>query len=373
MFDCVYDEAFYVEVEGIKMYSGITSYSEKHLKYRIKQYADDEEMLSILEPSISTVNGQLSNIRFNEKTAIHKWEQPSGDIIRIISNFGDLYNPNYKKPEEKKTKRGRKPKNKPKSSRKQPGNGTCFSSQYTFDITEQEKIFRIKLFMPGKLGIPGSQNPSMVDVIKPTMVLRDYVRKQFKRNDIDITYLIAVMRNAKCKLAKPNIYIKLTQLENVLRKEKDKYLVLRKPVVDKVTEIFGEHAEGIIEYLHPSYDEIGIAEIHHNREKNFGLKVKFKRPNIKKHTKRATIKILKSGKINFIGGYSSLEIEELYLWVNRFLCKYANEVLYDPKNTSDHSTSDCSDESIYDDNIDNWPHDVIYETHDNSLQNLLDD
>ena len=93
---------------------------------------------------------------------------------------------------------------------------------------------------------------------------------------------------------------------------------------------------------------IGVAEILNNCERYPGLQIKFRRPTKKNPVKKVTIKILRSGKINFDGGNSEKEIEELYYWLQDYIYSNQDVIIYDKENDN-FELSDCSDDSIYDD------------------------
>ena len=105
-----------------------------------------------------------------------------------------------------------------------------------------------------------------------------------------------------------------------------------------------------------------MAEIQNNCERYFGLILKFYRPVPWKMSKRTTIKVLRSGKINIDGGNSIEESYELYHWIESIFAEYASTILYNPTDVVDESDEyDIgSGESVYDDDLDDS--DFIQET-----------
>ncbi len=100
------------------------------------------------------------------------------------------------------------------------------------------------------------------------------------------------------------------------------------------------------------YDPMHIVEILNNNEQSSGLLVKMARPRPYKKNKTLTIKILPSGKINFDGGNSHLEIKEAYWWLQAFLAEHEKMLLIDKRTIDSDDESDCSCASIYDDDSD---------------------
>ena len=98
---------------------------------------------------------------------------------------------------------------------------------------------------------------------------------------------------------------------------------------------------------------IDIAEIQNNCERYFGLILKFYRPVPWKLSKKTTIKILRSGKINIDGGNSVEEAYELYYWLENVFLKNYETIIYDPSNIEDESDEyDIgSGGSVYDEDL----------------------
>lgn len=72
-----------------------------------------------------------------------------------------------------------------------------------------------------------------------------------------------------------------------------------------------------------------ISEIVNNCERYPGIIIKFNKPLPFKKEKKVTIKILSSGKINFDGANSELEVLEMYYWLSYIIKKYWKEIVYD--------------------------------------------
>jgi hypothetical protein len=255
--------------------------------------------------------------------------------------------------------RGRKIKEKKEVKRKKQGTGMYFSSQITFDVWNEVnyKISKIKLFRNGNFQVPGVKFPDMRDLLDPLILLKDYWNKVYEADveakaEADIAYILSNMRNYKCHLVDGTLTILLNRLEDILYFEKD----LSLPSLDnsnyiKLLEAFDfmpKINELIFKYVNFSF--FTISEINNNPERYPGLLVKFNRPIPSKANKKLTIKILSSGKINFDGGNSELEVYELYYWLQFIFNKYWNEIIYDPRRYPFEIVSSDSDdyESIYD-------------------------
>ena len=138
------------------------------------------------------------------------------------------------------------------------------------------------------------------------------------------------------------------------------------PVVELVDILHQKHNllchDVIKDYIGQKNNMICMAEIQNNCERYFGLILKFYRPVPWKMSKRTTIKVLRSGKINIDGGNSIEESYELYHWIESMFAEYTSTILYNPTDVVDESDEyDIgSGESVYDDDLDDI--DFIQET-----------
>lgn len=350
-------------VDGVKIYTGTTQYSKKNLDSNIEYYKSKitKKIFTELVPSTLTAKGSFNNVKFNEEDIIDMLSEPIGGyILKIGCNYGTIINksPKYDAPPVKVrlSKRGRKPKQKVVSKRKIQGSGKYFSSQITFEIynPDNDKIYKIKLFRNGGFQVPGIKKPDMSDLIKPIRVLRDYLRLEFVDEDIDIQYFISVMRNYICRIKNPKLLIRLNELEILFKNQKK--LGVINPVCEYLDahDDFTEPALSIIkDYIGNKINSIGIAEIQNNCERYFGLILKFHRPVPWRLDKRATIKALRSNKINIDGGNSIEECDELYYWLE-YILSTNPMILFDPDNVKNVSSSyelDSGCESIYDEDL----------------------
>lgn len=208
-------------------------------EYRLSKYKQVPLLFSIIENSTCTVEGLLSNVSHTEEefTPILECE---GDIVAIDSNFGhkklESY---YNAPKIRKSNRGRKKKEKPKSNRKFQGDGSSFNSQISFTVlgivirkkplmpdkhsakavifTEDKVIYekftkeyKIKIFRNGKFTVPGVLTEDLSDVRAPLTKLSYYFSDLFIEN-VEIINLFSVMRNYKFHLLNEKIDVKKLQ------------------------------------------------------------------------------------------------------------------------------------------------------------------
>lgn len=277
-----------------------------------------------------------------------------------LKKYHSSFNIEKNKIKSKKAKfsnRGRKPKEKSKPTRKAQGTGKYFSSQITFDVYNEEynKIYKIKLFRNGNWGIPGGKDPNMRDLIPPLRELVKYLQKFLDNSNININYLLSVMRNYTCKIINKKIHIILDNLEEVLNIEKN---AIYKDKFDLFYSILSKYNKNnkIIKHAMQYIDvSIGnISEINNNTERYPGLLIKFNQPIPGNPNKKMTVKILSGGKINFDGANSEKEVYEIYYWLQYVFDKYWKDIVFDPDNIkysydSEELDSDC--ESIYDDDF----------------------
>ena len=350
------NDPIYKEIDDIKIYDNTTPNSRVTFAKRNGFYSNELKkhapLFSPLEPSTLTVRGTMDNVSFNEEDTFQFLTPPTGYIVSFGCNYGEKYNPQYIKEEKKKVSgRGRKPKPKLLTKRKKQGTGKYFSSQITFVIMHPKtgQLLQIKLFRNGIFQVPGIQNPSMIDLVEPIQILCTYLESNFN-SGVRVDNFVAVMRNYKAKLLNPNIHVNLEKLEEIIIHEKDPARYTE--FVDKV--LIGlslKHKNNLLPYI-KNFNPLNIAEMVYNMDRCFCLIIKFYRPSLFDPTKKTTVKLLKKGKINFDGGNSQQEVEELHHWFTYLYIKYEKQILYDVtliKNETPIGSSDDSDlESIYD-------------------------
>ncbi len=326
-------EIEYKDVGGIKIYTGTTEDSRvrysRSLNYLTHITEGKEKVFQQPQPSTLTAQGLMSNISFDEKEIIDTLSAPQGDILLIGCNFGELLNPDYEIPKvERKSGRGRKPKPKIKTKRRSQGNGKYFSSQITFVIRHptSKVIYKIKLFRNGVFQVPGVKDPSMMDLIEPVNILREYLAYNFAE-DVQILNFMAVMRNYKAKVTNENFRVDLTYLEDIINFYKN-YKLFEPFIRRELVGIPNKLQNKAMKFIGKS-NPLNIAEINYNTDKCFCLNIKFYRSMPGDSQKKTTVKLLKKGKINFDGGNSEYEMLELYYWLLYLYSTFSTEILID--------------------------------------------
>lgn len=261
----------------------------------------------------------------------------------------------------KNSARGRKPKEKKKKKRKIQGTGLYFSSQVSFDVYNytNTKITKIKIFRNGNFQVPGVKKPDMSDLVDSIVLIKDYLNYVKSLNvepdeqAVEIPYIISVMRNYTCRIIDENMSILLNELQDALYFEKNMQLS-KKPLSMYMNFIDKLNVSDLVRYNIFKYCNLGfyqISEISLNGERYPGILVKFLRPIPANETKKITVKILSSGKINMDGCTSELEVYEIYYWLQYIFSKYWSEIIYDNGNIKEEMVSDdtmSGYESIYD-------------------------
>ena len=379
-----FNKPIFIVKDGIEIYDGTTEESRVLYKEKIQYFQDKikgkERLFNKLQPSTLTARGEMTDIIFNEKDLISNLTplDESSSILKIGCNYGELVNPKFMpKVIPKKTGRGRKPKEKSQTRRKLQGNGKYFSSQITFiieNINEEKKEsekkelesktlindiklneyhlnkpFKIKLFRNGVIQVPGIRTSSMLDLVTPVDALRKYLEVNFK-HPIKVRKFIAVMRNYKTSLLNKNYHVNLVKLEELILKEKNDQR--NKKFIQYMTDFMDDTHKNKINELTENYNPMNIAEITYNTDRCFCLIIKFYRPSLGDQTKKTTVKLLKKGKINFDGGNSEQEVEELYTWLEDLYIKYKDEIIFDV-NMIQNLDQDSADDniSVYDEPI----------------------
>ncbi len=327
--------------------------TQEDIVFLEKQLNLKEGIFGPLQPSTLTVCGQIGPILFEEKDIIDMLSTPTGKIRMIGCNFGELFNPDYvvNKPV-KKAGRGRKPKvKKASSTRKAQGSGKYFSSQITFAIEGNAgTLYKIKLFRTGTFQVPGVMNPSVSDLTGPINTLVAYLREEFMDDTIRVERCMVSMRNYKTTLSNVKYRVDLKELEHVLQAEKDdpKYVHIFGWIFADYSEKNRDIIANNIGNMHPMrFAELGI-----NADQCFSMIMKLDRPILGCPKKKTTIKLL-AGKLNFDGGNSSEEVSALYFYFMMLYNKHRDRILINIDEIGTESCSECSEVSIYDDDIQN--------------------
>lgn len=312
--------------------------------------AEHNTIFDSCEPSTFTVAGIISNISFKESEIINSLPAPTGNILKLICNFGSKMNPNYIPAAPMiKSKRGRKPtKNKTKSRRSNQGTNDCMDSQITAYIRhpDRKKTYNIKLSRNGSIHIPGASNRRILDLIKPIKILCLYVnenkelftkgRSSSKQPTVSVMQKIfdipveskqiepvgicSLMRNYKCKITCDDYRVDVQNLNRLLVQEciaTNLLIVVKNFCAPTVCELISECLV--------KENVLSISDHTYNPDKSFSMNIKILHSVTE--DKKSTIKLLKSGKINFDGCNSDIEAALLYLWIKYIYIKYFDQII----------------------------------------------
>lgn len=276
-----------------------------------------------IKPSTITIGCVFTNIAMHEERDIAKFREWVRDpIVKIGSNFGEWFAPDYSDPVRppKMSKRGRKPKPKKAKTRIQ-GSGKYFNSQITSfvrSLRNPKKIYKIKKFRNGKAQVPGVLEGDMVDIDEPLAHVAAMLSSVFGVT-VEIRDKVVQMRNCKTILSDSALVINTNALGRLIEAEKR-----------------GEN-------------EMRISSVEYMSAQNSSkVVVKFSRPTKDKATKKTTLKILKQ-KINIEGAVGKDGVDEIYNWLNDFLLDNYYQVINDPaapEIASESSDTDASDSDL---------------------------
>lgn len=218
------------------------------------------------------------------------------------------------------------------------------------DMSLADEIYKVKLFRNGVFQVAGITNPEMTDLIKPINILRNYLQHYFP-NKIEILCFTSVMRNYKIELLNKYYHIDLNQVEEIIKMEKENPKFMQ--VWNSFINILPKPCRSTFQNYLTVPNPLRIAEIGYNVEIRPSLNIKFYWPYTDVSSKkRTTIKILKKGKINLDSCISEFEVKKFYYFFEYLFNKYHNRILCDIRlinNNTDVDTSECSEDSIYDD------------------------
>lgn len=229
----------------------------------------DELLFTRLINSTNSVESHFSEIDMDEEDFIHVL-YATEDIVAIDCNFGHIRWDNYDpSPPKKKTNKGRKPQEKPKSKRKLQGDGTCFNSNIQFTIRgscireisdvpdtkvveeyinreilddgleEITKYYKIKLYRNGTVSLPGSLKEDLSDCDGPLNLLEAYLR-DVTNLPVERTYTEATMRNYKFRLHNHRIDLRALQSHFLAQHERVKLVRFEDIKKFLITPIFAD-------------------------------------------------------------------------------------------------------------------------------------
>lgn len=201
-------------------------------EFRSERVFPENETLTEPLPTTFTIEGHVSNVKFEEKDLINVVE-PSESIVVYSCNYGKKVYPGYVPPQKvKKSNRGRRKVEKQKKPRKKQGDGSSMSSQLTFVTRSREitpvdgiipsdtRVYKFKIFRNGKIQLPGAKPEIIDDIIACAHIVEDELNNIFPEQVISLTHLNAVMKNYKfCIKMKPGQIINFSLLQNIINED----------------------------------------------------------------------------------------------------------------------------------------------------------
>ena len=224
----------------------------------------------------------ITNITLHENE-LYKRIKPVGNILKVSSNFGEVFNPSYVDPPTKiKSAKGRK-KRLIVKRRKPRGNGLYFPSQSTFLMKGTVVNYKMKLFSNGSIQAPGVTLNRIDEAIQLIYEIRDAVKLAYGLDVLDTNCMPLVDYNGK-------------PYHIILSNSKTK-------IYDTVT-IENCNVLVLLNELYKLLKELGY-HVAYNQELSQGLKVVINEPTTKPmdtsvtySVSVVTVLVYSSGKIN---------------------------------------------------------------------------
>ena len=335
-----------------------------------------DKLLSPLMPSTLVAQGMLTNVRFHESDLID-FLMLNGRIISAVCNYGEIYSQLWHDitnamQKRKKTRRGRRPRVKAPSKRVRQGNGRHFDTQITFEVLSREyatmdpqeylgvikpKSYYVKVFRNGNVSVPGGLCEDLSDVhdsiVEVVKILSDALDVNGYRDVLFDLYDMELGDNAKivmeylvnARTGGPDEHhelnemaaIKINDLRAITRNYKT-HLINEAQRINIVA--LNTHLLGAPLHLRPR-------EVKLNAERYSGLVVKYSTPTPDDPSKKITIKIFSSGKIDIDGATTRESAYQYYDLLHRVFDEYSH-VIYIPRTTNEDSTDDDTDHELYD-------------------------
>ena len=315
---------------------------------------NNDKILTELVLSVMAIQGKLKNLFLNEYLV--DFYRPKGNVLCIESNCGKNVHPDYNYI---KTKNKKERKSKHINKRREQCKGPQFNSMVQFHVKSfinSSKVYKIKIFRQETFNIPGILKHDMSDVMPALNELCEYHKEVNLQGDNDentiyIDDIFPILINFKCKIVNDNLSIELKKIVNQLNLYKDNPNE-RDQIMD-ILKKSGKFSTNMLitvnKYI--PINRLNMAEIKYAPERfPSGITVKFYRPSIrinkpKDLNAKSTIKIFKSGKINFDAFKRIEEANDLYIWFNYFINKYYKYIIYDYTKSSDESYDSSSNDS----------------------------
>lgn len=243
---------------------------------------DDQYPMDTIVLSTMTLDGQISNVKFDKITAIEHL-QLTDSVVEIGCNYGYKILEEYKSMSCYKDRMKKKQKrNAQTSNKRKQGLGTHFNSQITFTLTteiDKDNSYQVKLFTNGRIQIPGigklsKRNDELIEDILNKMIsyimLHENTLMLNKENECQVQYLIPILQNYKSKtLMAPDC----TKKEKFITEFGTKFIITPNLDLLKLERI-------IVEYREKHRFNLLIDSVSFYPERYAGMLIKFSTPKI---------------------------------------------------------------------------------------------
>ncbi len=229
--------------------------------------------------STMTLDGLITNVKFNKVTAIESLEL-TNNIVEIGCNYGYKILDDYKTWSCYKDRMAKKNRRIEQRSGRKQGLGTHFNSQITFTIVSEKDTvnsYQVKLFTNGRVQIPGigklsKNNDELLEDILSMMCsyIMNYpdVLLLNKNNTVDVNYLTPILQNYKSRTLMTNDCMQETRI--IIENEKRFQLI---PNID-----LAALESAILLFKSNNRTPYPIDSISFNPERYSGMLVKFSTP-----------------------------------------------------------------------------------------------
>ena len=336
---------FILTSRGYRIFIFLYSYGKMNYQINILKKEHITRRMSIFsqhEITTISIESKINGVANQHEKNLPALSELNECVVFVGSNFDEKRHHSY--PEivtnlEKKSKRGRKPKEIPASKkvRKIQGNGKYMNSQTSYYVKSQTipgKIYKAKVFRNGSVQIPGIRMSDMSDGINALIEIKKVVYKAINYTptpeDLENKNIRITMRNYRWRFANDNekilnIDTLLTELVNIANGV---------PMNNKQT----NKLPGVLD----------IYDIKYNPERFQGLVFRIRSSNDKDNT---SIKIFKSGKVNISTKENTDDVEFIKSWIETFINMSNGVLTIDktvvPKNNRKKENSKKKNKEVY--------------------------
>jgi len=343
----------------------LKSLDTKILEYEIIEGAKENSQVDIAKfqcengvikiPNVSDLdNEEFANNFINEFNSSVKNKSFDDNILCIGCNYGEYLSNGYVKliTPVKRSNRGRKKKEKKKSTRKKIGNGKYFNSQVTITLKDPEKLeyishfskeenivdneiftvlkscmYHIKIYTNGKFQVPFVRDEdvytvkSSVDKAISLVDMFDFVKIDVEKK-CEVEYIKSIMKNYRFNIDSEDTLIDIKKLKKIVSLFK-LYHETNKNIDERIDDInievqniniSNDEKNHLLNEFEKKWDVLSqrkITLIKYNNDNYTGFVIKFLTPFEDNQTKETTASLFDSNKINLYGCTDKKEADVL--------------------------------------------------------------